>query len=373
MKKTIVTTLILFSFVMSGTIVWGQSTDDCVFNWFETNYPEYLSPVDQPSQTIAPYSFRYYPQTQGYLGVDVRDNHLYYLGPMYAGGDTFWDLGSMTDWQLYTGCAASTGTEQEVRLLLDSVLGLTTTTVGDGLTEQVSSVLEGLINGSTPTSCPYVTSTLDIASLMNAKSLEEVLASLPSTIVASADYGEGCQIENGDMVAGNINLQISGLQINSESGAVSLSFEVDVDNLVRQDVDLGDGRLSGSLNINQLNISADMHFEQFLVANGQRLDGSISLGTQGDDIRVVMELGSGEQFQTKMDMLISEVEGEEGVYEVNSSYGSVNGYDLQFDNLVFDADACEHYPVDGAVIFTKGGDVWTAVFNPSCDGSYILQ
>lgn len=56
---------------------------DELMNWAERTFPQFFSPAAQPSQTSAPYVYRFYPGTQNYLGLD--DDKIYVLGPVSGG------------------------------------------------------------------------------------------------------------------------------------------------------------------------------------------------------------------------------------------------------------------------------------------------
>lgn len=75
-----------------------QNQSDCLFNWAETSYPEYLSPRVQ-SLSAAPYYFRYYPPAT-YLAISA--SRLLYLGPLSA--SVILDLGDVASWYFNSGC-----------------------------------------------------------------------------------------------------------------------------------------------------------------------------------------------------------------------------------------------------------------------------
>lgn len=54
---------------------------NCLLNWAERNYTNYFSPAGAVTQVYAPYTYRYYPKNNTYLGVSANDQHLYYLPP----------------------------------------------------------------------------------------------------------------------------------------------------------------------------------------------------------------------------------------------------------------------------------------------------
>lgn len=77
------------------------SSSDCVFNWAEKNYATLFSPTGAASQTLTTYYSRYYKDTNSYVGVNSKDNHVYYLSS--AGGNPQ-DVGLLTDFMKTAGC-----------------------------------------------------------------------------------------------------------------------------------------------------------------------------------------------------------------------------------------------------------------------------
>jgi hypothetical protein len=78
------------------------SLSDCLFNWAESNYPSFFAPAGAMSNTLAPYYYRYYSQTNAYLGTSSADNHLYYLGPLSS--NSILDVGALSSWLSTAGC-----------------------------------------------------------------------------------------------------------------------------------------------------------------------------------------------------------------------------------------------------------------------------
>ena len=54
---------------------------ECLLNWAQTFYPNLFSPLVSGVQFSLPYTYRYYPDTNAYVGVSSADNHVYYQGP----------------------------------------------------------------------------------------------------------------------------------------------------------------------------------------------------------------------------------------------------------------------------------------------------
>ena len=79
----------------------GQvSRSDCLFNWAEKNYPQLFSPAGAASQTLSPYYYRYYQNTNSYVGISSLDNHVYYLDP----NGKLQDVGQLSTWLPEVGC-----------------------------------------------------------------------------------------------------------------------------------------------------------------------------------------------------------------------------------------------------------------------------
>jgi hypothetical protein len=74
---------------------------DCFFNWAEGTYPTLFAPA-ATSITLAPWHYRYYWQTDAYLGTSSADNHVYYLGP--SSGYALLDVGNLSTWLATAGC-----------------------------------------------------------------------------------------------------------------------------------------------------------------------------------------------------------------------------------------------------------------------------
>lgn len=92
-----------FFFAVPETLT--TSTDptplaNCLFNWAERNYANYFSSVGGATNTYAPYTYRYYPKNNAYLGVSANDQHVYYLSPY---GELL-DVGTVGYWYGQAKC-----------------------------------------------------------------------------------------------------------------------------------------------------------------------------------------------------------------------------------------------------------------------------
>ncbi len=86
----------------ASVTVMPFSLADCLFSWAGITYPNLFAPAGAVSITVTPWHYRYYSQTDSYLGTSSADNHVYYLGPnsSYA----LLDLGPLTTWLTTAGC-----------------------------------------------------------------------------------------------------------------------------------------------------------------------------------------------------------------------------------------------------------------------------
>jgi len=57
-------------------------------------------PAGAPTQVQLPYTYRYYKNTNSYVGVSSVDNHVYYLGP----NGVLQDVGQLSQWLSTAGC-----------------------------------------------------------------------------------------------------------------------------------------------------------------------------------------------------------------------------------------------------------------------------
>jgi len=72
----------------------------CLLNWAETAYPNLFLPVGANFQNFQDYTYRFYQNTNSYVGVSSLDNHVYYIG-QNAG---FQDVGALSTWLQKANC-----------------------------------------------------------------------------------------------------------------------------------------------------------------------------------------------------------------------------------------------------------------------------
>ncbi|MEI7870382.1 MAG: glycoside hydrolase family 16 protein [Candidatus Methylumidiphilus sp.] len=73
----------------------------CLFNWAENNYSSIFAPANSSTLVWSVYTYRYYANTNTYLGVSSTDNHVYYIGT----DGVMQDAGSLSYWLPLAGCS----------------------------------------------------------------------------------------------------------------------------------------------------------------------------------------------------------------------------------------------------------------------------
>ncbi|MGZ4955426.1 MAG: esterase/lipase family protein [Methylobacter sp.] len=81
----------------------AQPNIECVLNWAQTFYPNLFSPLVSGVQSVSTFTYRYYPNTNAYVGFSSADNHIYYLGPNDVSPQ---DQGDISVWLKESGCGA---------------------------------------------------------------------------------------------------------------------------------------------------------------------------------------------------------------------------------------------------------------------------
>ncbi|MGZ5052509.1 MAG: esterase/lipase family protein [Methylobacter sp.] len=77
------------------------SNVECFLNWAQTFYATAFAPAVSGLEQSLPYTYRYYANTNSYLGVSSDDNHVYYLGPDATLPQ---DMGDLSAWLKQSGC-----------------------------------------------------------------------------------------------------------------------------------------------------------------------------------------------------------------------------------------------------------------------------
>ncbi len=72
----------------------------CLLNWVETSYPNLFSPAGATTQKSSPFTYRFYRDTNAYVGIYSANNDVYYLGP----DRVLQNVGGLNIWLPQAGC-----------------------------------------------------------------------------------------------------------------------------------------------------------------------------------------------------------------------------------------------------------------------------
>lgn len=86
--------ILILCVLFSPQVYAGKLSDsNILFDWAETNYPDYFSPSGQHTFAIEGYLARYYPEADNYLG--TKNDRVYVLGMIFGG---LQDVGALSDY-----------------------------------------------------------------------------------------------------------------------------------------------------------------------------------------------------------------------------------------------------------------------------------
>jgi len=367
----------LFLSVIIANNVWATNAeDDCFFAWAEGSYPTFIAPSGSPSQSLPPYYYRYYSTTNSYLGINSSDQHLYYLS---TAGEML-DLGPYAIWKNQSGCQASTENgAEDISRTLNQVFGLSKTVTDSGLTDQIEPLLFAFLG--MPSTCPAVSTNLDLASLSginisDPNSMNTLLTNFPDPMSAQVNYGSGCSTApNGPLMSGSADIVVSNFSLNTVTGILNAQFTLAADNLKENRTLLADGTMNGSLNLNMNNMtgSATINLVNFQTATDGTANGTATL-TISSATSYLLSINISNSVNLSANLDISVFMETDDRYIINTTNaGTINQYTVIFNDIVFDHAVCENYPVGGSAIFSGAGENWTATFDSSCNGRFILQ
>lgn len=90
------------SYPVAPRVVPPMNPVECLFGWAERTYPSLFSPGGSTTATMSPYIYRFYGQTNSYLGYSSTDKHVYYLGALT--NNSIRDIGALSDWLATANC-----------------------------------------------------------------------------------------------------------------------------------------------------------------------------------------------------------------------------------------------------------------------------
>jgi len=360
--RSFVLALLLYP-ITAGSAFCSTATDDCLMDWFEANYSTFIRPAGATSAYLGPYYFRFYAQTQSYLATNVDNGHVYYMGP--ATNNSILDLGLASNWLSSTTCMSGSG--DEVRQYLDTLFGLSGSSLTEDINEQMAIIMSSL-SDSNSTTCPAVSTIPDLESID--------LDAMPTTLQATVNFGNGCKPQGmDDLFAGGMQLTVSNFSLNPQTYAASGNLLIDFNNITQNGVPASDGTVNGSFSLTGLmsesmNATLSLNVSNFLLPNtGSRLNGFMGMSMQGSNISLDVDVQDSNSID--VDMLLHITTTENGFVLNTASTGTLNRYSVRINSVTFDETRCASYPISGSVSFTSPqNESWTATFNGRCDGSY---
>ena len=85
----------------SDRLAWSApNRQACLFHWLERQFPAFVAPRAPATVATPAMDYRFYSQTQSYLGYDKQDQHLYYLSTPTG----LIDLGAASAWTQQAAC-----------------------------------------------------------------------------------------------------------------------------------------------------------------------------------------------------------------------------------------------------------------------------
>ena len=90
----------------SVRVVFGLNPEtECLFSWAEQNHGNLFAPANSATTISSVYTYRYYKNSDFYLGISSTDNHVYYM----SGSDNvIKDAGALSYWLPLAGCQTPT-------------------------------------------------------------------------------------------------------------------------------------------------------------------------------------------------------------------------------------------------------------------------
>ncbi len=93
-KSSLILVLIIFPMLSFATLTTGKqeqinnkqlsSNAKILFDWAEKKYPHFFNPPVAGIESLAPWLYRYYPDTNNYVGVNTN-NEVWVLGDVFGG------------------------------------------------------------------------------------------------------------------------------------------------------------------------------------------------------------------------------------------------------------------------------------------------
>ena len=255
---------------------------------------------------------------------------------------------------------------QDVSGYVDTVLGFASGDVADmdtlGLI--LASALQGLAD---PTwTCPAATSNPPL----------QDLSAIPANLAINFTYGNGCTLQPGTTMAGSGNLNVTNIVVTDT--ALRANISTSLNNIRLNGTTVASGGLNGALNLTidpateAISGTVNATLNNLLLAGGTGGNGNINVTIQPSGGILLSTNLTTVPAGTPVRLNLSAVPQSTGALIVNTTGtgNSVGSYGLQANNLVYNPNVCESYPVGGQLIFSQSGQTGTVTFNNACNGSY---
>lgn len=86
-----------------GVIAPVENQSDCLFNWAESNYAYLFAPPNKENMMYQGITYRYYPQTNSYLGANSVEGYVYVLASAVQ-ENSIVNVGPISYWANLAGC-----------------------------------------------------------------------------------------------------------------------------------------------------------------------------------------------------------------------------------------------------------------------------
>jgi hypothetical protein len=299
--------------------------------------------------------------------------------------------------------------------------GIAETDMDEAMTEMLGLALLPIFGDPATLECPEITRT----------PLEVNLFDMPESIIARADFGDGCEPAEGlGVLSGSLDISLTGLVMSGDSlgmnldlvfsdlfrdglayinGALSVAFsmegrstesESETDWITTTDSDLSGGLVLDDLVVldsvlgGTVNLSGTLQsivYENKATWEEREVTAGQLMLTLENLVSEYLDIGSGTaQLDLEMPGLTSlQMETSEGAIDMGMTVeqstdgntirlnslgeGEAMGYSIRVDDLQWDTLQCEGYPVGGSIRIGWRQTVYVISFTGDCDGSYSLR
>jgi hypothetical protein len=279
--------------------------------------------------------------------------------------------------------------EQEIRRILDLIMGLFST--GSGLVSQVSGILSGAGSDIITISPP----------------LENLsLTSIPPTIALNFNFGTQYALPDGSVISGSAMLNLT--DISFSAAGIGANIELLANDIRVNGAPMLSGRVFGNVALTN-DVNAVLNFDNFRFQDRPFSGGLDILGTAveldlGNPVNstfqqftitprnfsfdqytvnsgtIVITIPSPGVYRFALDLATNQgpanlvatlaLQQEEQFLVSTVGPGTILGYTVTIDNVLFDTSLCPQFPIGGRITVASGGKTGEITFNAACNGTY---